>query len=77
MKLGELREYLGKDKSNHDLKLISGDGELIDDIVLAKSVVVNGENKDLDELTEFSLEGKPVPLRVVIHCCLLYTSRCV
>ncbi|CAH00299.1 Cdc73p [Kluyveromyces lactis] len=70
MKLGELREYLGKDKSNHDLKLISGDGELIDDIVLAKSVVVNGENKDLDELTEFSLEGKPVPLRVVIHCWL-------
>ncbi|CDO93521.1 unnamed protein product [Kluyveromyces dobzhanskii CBS 2104] len=70
MKLTELREFLGKDKSNHELALVDAEGQKVEDIVSAKSVVVNGGTKDLDELTEFSLEGKQVPLRVVIHCWL-------
>lgn len=70
MKLADLREFLSKDKSHQDLKLVNSSGEAVDDILSAEYVTINGENKKLDEPTEFSLDGQQVPLRVVVHCWL-------
>lgn len=67
--LSKVREFL---KSGKSFTLLDSNGKPDEDIVRAASVSFEpaDESFSLDELTEFEIEGKPVPLRGVIQCWL-------
>lgn len=74
--LVQVRELL---KAGNKYALIAEDGSETEDIVKAQTVsfTKQNQNKDdgplnfqLDETTEFEIDGTGIPLRVVIHCWL-------
>lgn len=65
MQLKPLRSFL---KENNDIKLLVEEGQETNDIASAQFVVYDSNTVDLNELTDFTLEGNPLPLRVIIHC---------
>ncbi|CAB4256186.1 similar to Saccharomyces cerevisiae YLR418C CDC73 Component of the Paf1p complex [Maudiozyma barnettii] len=66
-----LREHL---KNNDKFTLLDKNNDTIEDINLADKVSFEKEGGNdkyilsLDEETEFSIEGKPVVLKVILHC---------
>ncbi|AMD19970.1 HCL181Cp [Eremothecium sinecaudum] len=67
MKLTKLRNHL---KDNPTLKLVDENGQDMDDISTAKTLILGAETFPLDSDTDFKLEDKEIPLRVVVHCWL-------
>ncbi|QLL32044.1 hypothetical protein HG536_0C02130 [Torulaspora globosa] len=65
--LAKVRELLKTDKS---FTLLEGNDTRTDNIAKAQIIRFGDEKLSLDEPTDFELEGKQVPLRVIIHCWL-------
>lgn len=72
MKLEELKNYL---KKHENLQLLDSNGKETEDIATAEKAIVNSQEVNLNEETEFTLEDNKMPLRVVIHCWLHRNSN--
>lgn len=65
--LARVKELL---KTNQSLTLLEENGTETDNIAKAQTVSFGDEKLALDELSDFEIDGKQVPLKVIIHCWL-------